>query len=898
MREVAMPEFEKNCFSFSQVLAEEYGALRKNTEWTVDTEQNLLRKMHEGETPLSALCISGGGIRSATFALGVIQAFAEKGILTDFDYLSTVSGGGYIGGWLTAWKHREKGLDKIVPKLYPIAPPPVPGTVDPVQHLREYNSYLTPKLGLLSTDTWTLAATVGRNMMLNWLVLVPILMFGLMIPRLVLAVARLGVTLQSFYGNAVALIANTEVVDAIPVVGGILFAVGMFNAMRYLPGVGNKNHSEFDFIKYCLVPFVGAAVTFIAFDSWYYSNDAGYATPLPPFRDILFWITGSGGAGWIAYLVIGGKTIWRKPQLIVGLTVAILFACFSTAGCAWLLMAKVYQEASWPMYITMAAPLLLVAFMLAITLVVGLTSNILLDEDREWLSRAAAWMLLSIVSWVGLCVVVLLAPAWVIGFPKWSRESLVAVGAAGGWLSAIGGLSSKTKAQKGAAAQQPSTSAFLVDLVAKLAAPVFLIVFFIGLAILTNWVLSASGLVNENWASHEDILENTHVEAVVLLALVFLGFGWVMARYININKFSLNGMYRNRLIRAYLGASDDRHNASKFTGFAESDNLLMRDLDPSLKPFHVVNIALNLVAGRRLAWQQRKAESFTVSPLHAGNGAVGYRSSAGYGGDDGISLGMAITISGAAASPNMGYHSSPVIGFIMTLFNARLGAWLGNPGPNGAKTWRQPGPNSAIGSLLKETFGLTNDTNEYVYLSDGGHFENLATYEMIRRGCRNVVVLDSGCDREFTYEDLGNALRKIRIDLKIPIDFDESLKLLRTKQTRFAVATIRYSALDAKLKDGLLLYVKPIMLGNEPPDVTAYQAANGAFPHQSTSDQWFNESQTESYRMLGVHSVNEICETWDGRQGLSGLLEYLCAAHPTEVSSRASASGAAGLRIL
>src|SRR6476661_10426340 len=58
----------------------------------------------------SALCISGGGIRSATFALGALQGLAELGILENFDYLSTVSGGGYIGSWLTAWKERWQGL--------------------------------------------------------------------------------------------------------------------------------------------------------------------------------------------------------------------------------------------------------------------------------------------------------------------------------------------------------------------------------------------------------------------------------------------------------------------------------------------------------------------------------------------------------------------------------------------------------------------------------------------------------------------------------------------------------------------------------------------------------------------------------------------------------------------
>src|ERR1051326_6218646 len=79
--------------------------------------------------PLSALCISGGGIRSATFALGAIQSLAEHGLLGQFDYLSTVSGGGYIGGWLSAWSTRQ-GLDKVIPQLRGDAPRPKPGEPD------------------------------------------------------------------------------------------------------------------------------------------------------------------------------------------------------------------------------------------------------------------------------------------------------------------------------------------------------------------------------------------------------------------------------------------------------------------------------------------------------------------------------------------------------------------------------------------------------------------------------------------------------------------------------------------------------------------------------------------------------------------------------------------------
>jgi hypothetical protein len=276
------------------------------------------------------------------------------------------------------------------------------------------------------------------------------------------------------------------------------------------------------------------------------------------------------------------------------------------------------------------------------------------------------------------------------------------------------------------------------------------------------------------------------------------------------------------------------------------------------KPFHVVNLTLNVVSGNRLAWQQRKARPFSVTPLHCGNHQLGYRATDKYAG--GITLGTAVSISGAAASPSMGYHSSAATGFIMTLLNARLGAWLGNPGTPGDKTWKQRGPRSAIKSLLSEAFGLTTDESEYVYLSDGGHFENLGLYEMVLRRCRTIVLIDSGCDADFTFEDLGNALRKIRIDFKIPIVFEgDSFDLVKAKKKRCAVASIDYSVVDGDCEPGYLIYIKPMITGDEPPDVVSYATANPAFPHQSTGDQWFNESQTESYRMLGKITVNEMC---------------------------------------
>jgi hypothetical protein len=296
----------------------------------------------------------------------------------------------------------------------------------------------------------------------------------------------------------------------------------------------------------------------------------------------------------------------------------------------------------------------------------------------------------------------------------------------------------------------------------------------------------------------------------------------------------------------------------------------------SYKPFHVVNMALNLVAGENLAWQQRKAESFTSSPLHSGcyciddpqqGGRGSYRRSKEYG--DGISIGTAVAISGAAVSPNMGYHSSAAITFLLTLFNARMGWWLGNPGRPGQDTYSLSGPVLSIRPLIAEAFGLTDDRNKYIYLSDGGHFENLALYEMVLRRCHHILVSDGSQDPDCAFDDLGAALRKIRIDMGVPITIDKIVIYSRKndKVGKYcAVGKIRYSEVDGggPESDGTLIYIKPAICGGEPADVFNYAQQSKLFPHESTADQFFSESQFESYRMLGLHSVQQISEGWTG----------------------------------
>lgn len=304
---------------------------------------------------------------------------------------------------------------------------------------------------------------------------------------------------------------------------------------------------------------------------------------------------------------------------------------------------------------------------------------------------------------------------------------------------------------------------------------------------------------------------------------------------------------------------------------------LVRPLQYPPPLLHVVNTALNLVSGDKLAWQQRKAESFAVTPLHCGSLFVGYRRAREYGGPNGISLGTAAAISGAAASSNMGYHSSsPIVTFLLTLFNARLGWWLGNPGAAGGRYSFSAGeryfrlgyPNSAIYPIIAEAFGLTNDRNAYVLLSDGGHFENLGLYEMVLRRCQTIVVVDGGQDQKGQFEDLGNAVRKIRIDLGIPITFDDLPIYPRNpEQPRntvqegkyCAVGSIDYGRVDAAAEPGQLIYIKPAFYGSEPRDIYNYAQTSKTFPHETTADQFFDEPQFESHRALGSHIMKVIC---------------------------------------
>jgi hypothetical protein len=363
-----------------------------------------------------------------------------------------------------------------------------------------------------------------------------------------------------------------------------------------------------------------------------------------------------------------------------------------------------------------------------------------------------------------------------------------------------------------------------------------------------------------------------------------------LSQRVDINEFSSHYLYRNRLIRCYLGASRLERHAQPFTGFSDRDNFPLAHLqipigsqDPKdARPLPIVNTSLNVVRGRELAVQTRKARSFAFTPLYggftrqkpgvseleacfgptreAGSRRTAYR--------DGITMGTCMAVSGAAASPNMGSYSQSALAFLMTLFDVRLGWWIGNPMRTGRrvdlrkmrledparKWWRSGSPGFGFVRLLCELLGNTCDDSRFLYLSDGGHFENLGIYELVRRRCKVIVACDASCDGNSTMADLHNAMERCRTDFGVTITLEneeylkptESQGKLRSKQ-HFVKGTIHYPGWP----DGTIIYIKPTLVDGDPEDVLAYKQVNPSFPHDKTVNQWFDEAHFENYRALG-----------------------------------------------
>ncbi len=859
----------------------------------------------------AALCLSGGGIRSAAFGLGVLQALAhhprppvedrsdppsvakaEESLLRRIDYLSTVSGGGYIGSWLSAWIRRA-GFDKAWSDLTgrPDGADSEPASIG---RLRHNSNYLTLKLGVLSADSWTAVALYLRNLLLNWLIILPAFC------GVLLALKWFAVLAASFWRDDLGL--GNWIVLAWPLGAAcMIVALGFVNASR--PTYGAIETGQIPFLYRVMLPIVLSAVLFSALflspacqllltatshcGACTADRLAELATTIK--LKVLLAATVSGmiiyGLGWI---VAGWfRRGMERRSVRDGISFMLAGAVYGALAGLGLWLLQSYATGPYRLYavLGLCLPWLLMAQLTAEAIFVGITHyQRNSDSDREWLGRAAGWYTSTALIWLAVVVLAYFGSAvlasqmseadhpWMQRVQTW----LAPVGGISGIVTGLLGRSSITS-RKGGNGEVRTWGQIISDAILAIAAPIFGAMLIIGLsytldlAFLGKSFFGSKLLTNPGGfsaASRSDLIW------LIIATVIMTAVAGIASWQININRFSLHSLYRNRLIREFLGATNQDRHGDPFTNFDNGDNLPMQELRADRsdavkrdgRPFHVLNLALNIVSTKNLAWQERKATSFTVSPLHAGTVRNGYRDSALYAGAPGITLGTAMAISGAAASPNMGYHSSPTITLTMALLNVRLGWWLGNTGGEGERSFQMEGPGFALKWFFLEAFGLTTDERSFVYLSDGGHFENLGLYEMVRRRCRHIIISDAGCDPDFEFEDLGNAVRKIEIDLGVRITLD-NLETLKPRSADGAampqapyhcIGTVHYAAADGGGSDGRILYIKPGYHGTESAGIRAYALAHPAYPHEPTSDQWFGESQFESYRKLGFEITDGI----------------------------------------
>lgn len=327
---------------------------------------------------------------------------------------------------------------------------------------------------------------------------------------------------------------------------------------------------------------------------------------------------------------------------------------------------------------------------------------------------------------------------------------------------------------------------------------------------------------------------------------IFLG---LITKGVNLNITSPHRFYRDRISRAYIFRQmDDVHDIQSL------DDLKLSKLqDPAFRaPYPIINATLNVSAaggGKHLAEMVRHAELFTFSKLYIGAQSTGFRpTTAMEDCDPYVNLATAVAISGAAASPNMGQINLPELRLLMTLLNVRLGYWLSNP----AKP--DTGRMDALKLLRTEMVGAVSSKGDFVNVSDGGHVENLGVYALIQRQCRLIIAADADADGGYDLPALTNLIRMIRIDMGLFLTFDaDEIKALKEGKRHWLVGRIYYS----DERQGLLLYLKASLTGDEDPTVLAYRQEYPAFPHESTADQFFSEQQFEAYRWLGYHVANK-----------------------------------------
>jgi hypothetical protein len=748
------------------------------------------------------IALSGGGIRSATFNLGLLQALSELGLTRAFDYVATVSGGGYIGGFWSGWRARREraagsaresgigtresegrgaasgsaALPTDARARDPFSEPPREGRAesDSVRHLREFSNFLNPRLGLLTYDTGRLIATV----------------FSSTLPSILAAISVL------------------------------VLVVGAWRMLAYgiigLPVLSPNGAWE----SLAVLIALTAAVFITEERKWIHRGERWSWWYLPAV------ITGLIALAWLWLGLFLHINEHLTTALALGTSIANNALLLMLPSAAWLSAAVV---------------------MVAVRLFVARAGVPALRAARVALDRITVRLIALAAGWVALSGLYLAAAVvleLVLGSSGAGLTGFAGLTAA---VGAAFGLLQRFLSQAGAKPLGGRIASMLKPKMPQLLAYAAVIGMMLTVVMGLLWFDMTPMFEGETWLVPLEFGPVTIDRPAIPYALALL-ITVVTVAVFNPNEVGLHGFYRSRLARAYLGASSPE--GRRQTEERRSDDLRLDWLSRH-RPMHLICCAANDLSpsSDHLGNLHRGATSAVLSPVGF---SVGSEWAAWPPDDAHIpTLASAMTASGAAFNSHMGSKSmelGPAVTFLMAALNLRLGLWLPHPAKFAHRRYRLfPGM-----SFYYELMGQSRANGAHVHLSDGGHFENMALYELVRRHCRYIIASDCGADADVAFDDLGNAIRRVREDFGVEIDID--LTPLRPNdhgcaRQAMVAGDVRYPNGDT----GVLLVFKPTLTGNEPADIAQYQRRNSAFPHESTGDQFYDEAQWESYRRLGAH---------------------------------------------
>lgn len=400
-----------------------------------------------------------------------------------------------------------------------------------------------------------------------------------------------------------------------------------------------------------------------------------------------------------------------------------------------------------------------------------------------------------------------------------------------------------------------------------------LTVLFVGSAVLFIFLL-AYGVAEYIYIQHQISLLMLLVLALPILVLV------------NLNQISPHKMYRDRLMETFMETPELPPEVPFCQRTQAANDATLASLERSSywSPYHLVNcnIILNNAVDPR--FRGRAGDSFLLSSLYSGSDATQYIPTDRFAGGD-LTLASAMAISGAAANPyagNSGEGASlnPLIAFLMTFLGLRLGYWAFSPATALGGMEKKIRPNYLLPGLHSLLDFGHSERSLFVELSDGGHFDNTGLYELIRRRIPVIILSDGGADPKFSFDDLGNAIERVRVDFGVSIRLDDDFGLeglmpgsqaavdrqSTISDQRFNLSERGYALGDILYPEtargaafvGRLVYIKAALTRDLPVDLYAYKAANPDYPDQPTLDQFFDERQFEAYRELGYQLTHQM----------------------------------------